>query len=56
MSLLVGLAAGAAAAAYYVLWLRAPLPPSLAALDAELVLDMLLPPIIFQAGFSVKKK
>lgn len=56
VSLLVGLSAGGAAAAYYALWLRAPLPPSLAALDAEFVLDLLLPPIIFHAGFSVKKK
>lgn len=55
VSLLLGLATGGAYAAVY--WARGvPLPSSVLSLDTQFFFDVLLLPILFQAGFSVKKK
>ncbi|KAI7841304.1 hypothetical protein COHA_004923 [Chlorella ohadii] len=41
---------------YYAWWKGERLPSSLVELNTEVFFDALLPPIIFQAGFAVKKK
>ncbi|PNH04031.1 Sodium/hydrogen exchanger 3, partial [Tetrabaena socialis] len=56
-ALLVGVATGGVMAAYY--WLLDPehhLPGRLVEFDEAIFFQTLLPPIIFSAGFSVKKK
>jgi NhaP-type Na+/H+ or K+/H+ antiporter len=56
VALLVGVVAGGAAFLYYSWWRGERLPSSLVELNTEVFFDCLLPPIIFQCGFSVKKK
>ncbi|PSC76023.1 sodium hydrogen exchanger 2-like [Micractinium conductrix] len=56
VSLLVGLVAGGAVVAYFIGWEHGRLPPSLAEFNTEVCFDVLLPPIIFYAGFTVKRK
>lgn len=56
LALMVGLAAGGATYLYYEVMKGVRIPPGLFSFDTEVFLDVCLPIIIFNAGFSVKKK
>ncbi|KAI3438747.1 hypothetical protein D9Q98_001166 [Chlorella vulgaris] len=56
VSLLVGLFTGGAVLSYYALLKHDQIPAQLVEFNTQIFFDALLPPIIFNAGFSVKKK
>ena len=56
LSLLVGLFSGGLLYAYFEVFLGKTIPRTLVDFQYEVYMDLLLPPIIFYAGFSIKKK
>lgn len=56
LALLVGLAAGGSLLFYFENWQGRHIPKDLLPFDTDIFFNVLLPPIIFNAGFSVKKK
>jgi len=56
LSLIIGLISGGLLHAYFEVFLGKAIPRTLVAFQYEVYMDLLLPPIIFYAGFSIKKK
>eukprot|EP00890_Picochlorum_soloecismus_P003899 jgi/Picsp_1/450/NSC_00448-R1_sodium hydrogen len=56
LALIIGLISGGLLYAYFQVFLGKAIPRTLVAFQYEVYMDLLLPPIIFYAGFSIKKK
>ena len=56
LALMVGLVSGSILYMYFVVYKESSIPSALVAFQYEVYMDLFLPPIIFYAGFSIKKK